>query len=205
MRELVYYVAVSLDGFIADPDGGFDAFLVEGDHASVVLGEYADALPGHVAGALGIEPPRTRFDTVLMGWNTLTPALEAGIASPYPHLRQVVASRREREVDPAITLTGDPLSAVRDLKREDGLDIWLCGGGELAGALLPEIDRLVLKRNPFVFGSGIPLFGDAPFAPRAFLRTATRSFDSGVVVEEYERPRQASGAAGSRESDSTYV
>ncbi|KAA9144007.1 dihydrofolate reductase [Microbacterium lushaniae] len=185
MRNLVYYVAVSVDGYIADPTGGFDAFLVDGDHASVVFGEYADALPAHAHAALGIEPPKTRFDTVIMGWNTLTPALDIGVASPYPHLRQVVASRRPRDVDPAIVLTDDPLATVRTMKREDGLDLWLCGGGELAGALLPEIDHLVLKRNPVAFGSGIPLFGDAPYEPRAFALTRTRSFESGVVIEEY--------------------
>ena len=185
MRNLVYYVAVSVDGYIADPTGGFDAFLAEGDHASVVLGEYADALPAHAHTALGIEPPRTLFDTVIMGWNTLTPALDIGVPSPYPHLRQIVASRQPREVDPGVTLTDDPLTTVRDLKREDGLDIWLCGGGELAGSLLPEIDRLVLKRNPVIFGSGIPMFGNAAYEPRAFAPTGARSFDSGVVVEEH--------------------
>ncbi len=54
MRELVYYVAVSIDGCIADPEGGFDAFLSDGDHTSVVYGEYADALPAHAHAALGI-------------------------------------------------------------------------------------------------------------------------------------------------------
>ncbi|WP_072313841.1 dihydrofolate reductase family protein [Agrococcus sp. Marseille-P2731] len=188
MRALVYYVAVSLDGCIADPDGGFDALLGGGDHESVVLGEYADALPAHAHAALGVEPPRTRFDTVLMGWNTLIPALDAGIGSPYPHLRQVVATRRQREVDPAIELTDDPIATVRRLKQEDGLDIWLCGGGELAGTLLPEIDRLVLKRHPVVFGSGIRLFGDTAFEPRRFALHRTRTFDSGVAVEEYIAP-----------------
>lgn len=185
MRNLTYYVAVSIDGYIADPTDGFDAFLVEGDHASVVFGEYADALLAHAHTALGIEPPKTHFDTVIMGRNTLTPALNIGISSPYPHLRQVVASRSLRDVDPEITLTSDPLATVRNLKREDGLDIWLCGGGELAGTLLPEIDRLALKRNPIVFGSGIPLFGTAPYEPRAFTLTRNRSFESGVVIEEY--------------------
>lgn len=185
MRALVYFVAVSVDGYIADPSGGFDVFLVDGDHAPVVFGEYADALPGHVHAALGTEPPRTRFDTVVMGWNTLTPALDQGITSPYPHLRQVVASRRPREVDPAITLTDDPLAVVRSLKQEDGLDVWLCGGGDLAGALLPEIDRLVLKRHPVVLGAGVPVFGTGPYRPRAFDLTGTRPFTSGVVIEEY--------------------
>ena len=185
MRQLVYYVAVSLDGFIADPAGGFDAFLVEGDHAAVIPDEYADALPGHALTALGLTPPGTRFDTVIMGWNTLLPALGAGIASPYPHLRQWVASRRPRLVDPAISLTDDALATVRNLKRESGLDIWLCGGGQVAGALLPEIDRLVLKRNPVAFGSGVPLFGNAPYEARRFALTRARPFRSGVVVEEY--------------------
>lgn len=185
MRHLVYYVAVSIDGYIADPRGGFDAFLVEGDHASVVFGEYADALPAHAHAALGSEPPRTRFDTVIMGWNTLKPALDIGITSPYPHLRQIVASRRPRDIDPAIILTDDPRTTVRSLKREDGLDIWLCGGGELAGTLLPEIDHLVIKRNPVVFGSGIAMFGGAPYEPSVFALSETRSFESGVVIEEY--------------------
>lgn len=185
MRELVYYVAVSVDGFIADPDGGFDAFPTTGDHMDVVLGEYADALPSHVLGALGIEPPRTVFDTVIMGWNTLAPAREAGIASPYAHLRQVVASRSPREVAGGIALTDDPLSMVRDLKEEEGLNIWLCGGGDLAASLLPEIDRLILKRNPVVFGSGIPLFGRAEYQPRPLTLDGVRRFESGVVIEEY--------------------
>ena len=185
MRKLIYYVAVSIDGYIADPAGGFDAFLADGDHAAVVFGEYGDALPAHVHAALGTTPPKTRFDTVIMGWRTLTPALDLGISSPYPHLLQIVASRQPRKVDPTMIVTYDPISTVRELKQQEGLDIWLCGGGELAGSLLPEIDHLVLKRNPVVFGSGIPIFGDVPYEPRAFALTSTRSFESGVVIEEY--------------------
>lgn len=187
MRELIYYVAVSIDGYIASVNGGFDAFLAEGDHSEVVFGEYADGLPLHVHEALGIQPPRTKFDTVLMGWNTLTPALDAGIASPYPHLSQFVATRQPRQVDPAITLMPDPVATTRALKQQDGLGIWLCGGGELAGALLPEIDRLVLKRHPVVLGSGIPLFGSAPSRTRPFTHQRSREFLSGVTIEEYTK------------------
>ncbi|GAA2001876.1 dihydrofolate reductase family protein [Brevibacterium samyangense] len=190
MRELVYYVAVSLDGQIAAPDGGFDAYLVEGDHAPVLFEEYGDAIPGHGLTLLGLEPPRNRFDTVVMGWGALRPGLDVGIDSPYPHLRQYVASRSDRTVAEDVTLTADPVATVRELKAEDGLDIWLCGGGQVAGALIDELDRLVLKRNPFAFGSGIPLFGSAPYAPRRFDLVDVRGYDSGIVVEEYVRRRE---------------
>lgn len=196
MRSLVYYVAVSIDGFIADPDGGYDAFAVEGDHMSVVLGQYADALPAHAHAAVGIQPPRTLFDTVIMGWNTLQPALLAGVSSPYPHLQQIVASRRAPAVDPAITVTTDPMSTVREAKRQEGLDIWLCGGGELAGALLPQIDRLIIKRNPVLLGAGIPLFGHRHSATMPFALASTRAFDSGVVIEDYESAPAGAQQAG---------
>lgn len=75
----------------------------------------------------------------------------------------------------------DPLEYVRDLKRQEGLGIWLCGGGSLAGALLPEIDELVLKVNPIVVGDGIPLFRRG-FEPHRFTRLETKTFDSGVTV-----------------------
>lgn len=187
MRELVYYVATSIDGFIADPDGGFEAFPMEGDHMAALLAEYADTLPAHVLAAVGASAPGTRFDTVIMGWNTLLPALEAGIKSPYPHLRQFVASRRRKSVADDVTLTGDPLKTVQELKLERGLPIWLCGGGELAGVLRNEIDRLILKRNPVVFGAGVPLFGRADYRPLPFTLVGARRFQSGVTIEEYVR------------------
>ncbi len=191
MRELVYYVGVSVDGFIAEADGSFDAFPVVGDHTEVTLGEYADALPGHVLDALDISPPQSRFDTVVMGWNTLRPALDIGIRSPYPHLHQVVASRRARTVADDVRLTQDPVATIRELKRAEGLDIWLCGGGQLAGHLASEIDRLVLKRYPLAFGAGIGMFGTGPLAPTPFALEAVRAYGSGVVIEEYRRLPEA--------------
>jgi hypothetical protein len=70
LRELVYFVAVSLDGQIAQPDHTFDAFPVEGDHIYMILRDHTDTLPAPRLQALGLTPTRSRFDTVLMGWNT---------------------------------------------------------------------------------------------------------------------------------------
>lgn len=189
MREVTYYVATSLDGCIAAPDGAFDMFPVEGDHMHVLMHEYTDTIPAHIQQPLGLAADGSRFDTVLMGWGTYTPALDIGIDSPYPHLRQVVATRQERAVPEEVETTADPVATLRDLKQEDGSGIWLAGGGQLAGAVIDEIDRLVLKINPLVLGDGIRLFGDLEHGIRRFERTAHRAFDSGVLIAEYERRR----------------
>lgn len=59
------------------------------------------------------------------------------------------------------------------------------GGGNLAAQLDGEIDRLVLKRNPVVFGAGIPLFAPGTYSPAQWDRVRAVTFDSGVVLEEY--------------------
>ena len=93
MRELVYYVAVSIDGYIAAPDGSYDAFPVEGEHMAVYLSDFADALPAHVLAALGMQPPGHRFDTVIQGRASYDIARAAGIERPYAHLSEFVATR----------------------------------------------------------------------------------------------------------------
>ncbi|MGN7860069.1 dihydrofolate reductase family protein [Microbacterium sp. 22303] len=187
MRELTYYVAVSLDGFIAGPEGQFDAFLFDGDHMAAINARFADAIPTSFADALGIAQDRTTFDTVLMGWNTYAVGLPA-MPSPYAHLHQIVFTRKGPDPVEGVEFADrDPVDVVRDLKDREGGGIWLCGGGALAASLVGEIDRLVLKVNPVLFGEGIPLFGRSGYAPSAFTRTAATAFDSGVTLLEYER------------------
>lgn len=185
MRELTYYAAVTLDGFIAGPGGEFDAFPVTGDHMTAITESYADTVPTDHAAALGVRQDRSMFDTVLMGWNTYA---AGGVPSPYRHLRQIVFSRTRSAAGESLEVSGaDPLDVVRGLKREEGSGIWLCGGAQLAGALAPEIDRLVLKRYPVLFGDGIPLFGARPYRPSKFEEVSTTVFESGVVFSEYVR------------------
>ncbi|WP_327683008.1 dihydrofolate reductase family protein [Kitasatospora sp. NBC_00458] len=191
MRKLTYYVGATLDGFIAAPDGDFDMLLpyLTGDFLPYMLAEFPEALPTPGRAALGVaDAPNKRFDTVLMGRGTYGPGVPLGLANPYAHLRQIVFSRSMTESpDPAVEVTAaDPLTLVRELKQEDGLGIWLCGGGELAGRLLPEIDELIIKQYPLVTGSGVPLFR-AGFAPHAFSLEEARTFDNGAVVLTYAR------------------
>lgn len=191
MRELVYYVAVSIDGYIAGPGGEFDAFLAEGDHREVINERFGETIPTDIAVAHGIPQDQGMFDTVLMGWNTYAVGLPYGVTSPYRHLQQIVFSRSESAEGENLTVTDeDPVALVRGLKAQPGKSIWLCGGGALAATLADEIDRLVLKRNPVLLGSGIPLFGSRPYTPELLEESGTTAFRSGVVLTEYVRRRE---------------
>lgn len=190
MRTLTYYVAVTLDGFIAGPNGEYDGFLFEGDHMAAINERFADTVPAHMHDIAGVSPTRERFDTVLMGWNTYAVGLDDGAVSPYSHLRQYVFSSQRRDVPDDINLVHDnPLDTVRALKAEPtGTGIWLCGGGALAAVLRDEIDEMVLKINPVTFGSGTPLFGHAPYRPDRFARVSVEPFESGVTMVTFRRP-----------------
>ena len=120
------------------------------------------------------------------GPGTAELGVRVGVPSPYPQLRQYVVSRTLAEPpDPAVeVIRGDPVAAVRELKRGEGKDIWLCGGGKLAGALRPEIDELAVKLHPVAVGSGVPSF-DGAFQPFRFQLTGSHISPSGVLFLTY--------------------
>lgn len=187
MRELTYFIAISLDGCIAADDGGFSAFPVEGDHIEMIIREYPDTLPAPALAAMGLTADGSRFSTVLMGWNTYASGIEYGVLDPYPHLEQVLFTNEHAEADVPSTIRvvgSDPVAEVQRLKAESGTGIWLCGGGKLAASLIGEIDRLVLKVNPLLLGRGRPLF-DLPVGAGRFELETSTPYRSGVVVNEY--------------------
>ncbi|MDH6289148.1 dihydrofolate reductase family protein [Rhodococcus sp. NM-2] len=191
MRKLVYYAAATIDGFIAGTDGSDPTgtiFEIDGDHMPVMIAEYPETVPTHMRAPLGIDAPNKHFDTLLMGRASYQPGLDLGMTSPYAHLRQYVFSTTITESpDPDVEIvSGDPIEKVRELKREDGKDIWLCGGGKLAAAVQPEIDELRIKLNPVAIGTGIPLF-DGEFGPQRFRLAASRAFESGMIFLTYVR------------------
>lgn len=159
MRSLIYYVAVSADGFIADPSGDTSAFPQDPATLRALFDEYPETCPAHVRAHFGVSDPPRHFDAVIMGMRTHQPALDAGMTSAYPHLEQyVVTHRTDLPEDPALTIVHDnPVGLVATLKQQPGRDIWLCGGADLAGQLAGEIDQIHLKVNPVLLGDGIPL------------------------------------------------
>jgi dihydrofolate reductase len=185
VRELVYFVATSIDGYIATAGGDYTPLLMKGDSLTALIERYPEILPAQAREALGIDAPNETFDTVLMGARTYQ--VPGARPSPYPHLRQVVVSRSVVDVPADVTVVaGDVVQRVRELKQERGASIWLCGGGTLAAQLLPEIDRLMLKVTPVVLGHGLPLFhgevGRTAFEPRSDER-----FANGMTLHEYVR------------------
>ncbi|MGP3977153.1 dihydrofolate reductase family protein [Streptomyces sp. 8N114] len=196
MRKLVYYIASTLDGFIAGPDGG-DPTGPEGfwtpaeDYVRHLVTEYPETLPGPAREALGVTAQGTCFDTVVEGRKSYEVGLAAGVSNAYPHLRHLVFSRTlTQSPDPDVEIVADdPASTARKLKQDGSdKDIWLVGGAELAGALYSEIDRLIVKLSPLTIGTGIPLFGhNAAFSPSAWNLTDHTVLPSGAAFLTYDR------------------
>ncbi|MFJ3334120.1 dihydrofolate reductase family protein [Streptomyces sp. NPDC086766] len=194
MRKLTYFVACSIDGFIGDPSGDASsmfAFLDE-EFLGYLRSTYPETIAAQGRAELGVEDTANRhFDTVVQGRGSYRLALDAGITSPYGHLREFVASRTLGAApDPNVEVIAEDLvGRIRELKTEEtGLGIWLCGGSQLAGELLDEIDELVIKTYPQVYGSGMPMFGSG-FAVTDFTLESVRTFANGTIVRTYARRR----------------
>ncbi|OLZ67108.1 deaminase [Streptomyces sp. IMTB 2501] len=194
MRKLSYFIACSLDGFIGDEQGDASAMFrfMNEEYLDFLKTEFPETLSTHGRRQLGLDHlENKRFDTVIQGRASYELALKEGITSPYAHLREYVASRSlAPSPDPHVEIIADDLlGRVRALKAEEGgLDIYLCGGSRLAGQLLDEIDELVIKAYPLVYGTGMPMFGTG-LDIKEFTLDGVRTFTNGVLVRTYTRQR----------------
>jgi dihydrofolate reductase len=167
MRKIVYSVAMSLDGYVAGPNGEADWITMdpEFDFAS----EFA------------------RFDTVLLGRKTYEQVKAMGGGQEMPGMTSIIASRTLKPEDcPGVRLIGDGLAdRLRELRAASGKDIWLFGGGILFRSLLDEglVDEIGVGVMPVLLGGGVPL---VPAGHRAKLRLIkSQIYKSGTVALEY--------------------
>lgn len=170
MRPLVCYIATSLDGYIAGPDGEIDWLFTDQDYG------YA----GFFAGV----------DTIVMGRKTYDLCLTFG-EYPYPHMPNYVWSRTRRGADDHATfVSGDIAQLLKELKQKEGKTIWLVGGNALVGEAIRHdlLDELILSIHPVVLGNGVPLFPRG-LPARSFQFIASESFTSGLVQLTYRRVR----------------
>ena len=134
MRKLKYYVACTVDRFIARKNGSYDFVLPDGDHYADIFNMFPETIPDHLREVLGVKGESKNFDTVLMGRKTYQVALDLGITNPYSRLEQFVISQ-SMKVSPdqkVILVSENIVEMVQRLKQGSGRDIWLCGGGQLA-------------------------------------------------------------------------
>jgi dihydrofolate reductase len=174
-RRVRYQVAVSLDGFIAGPNGEYDWIVMD---------------PAIDFAALFRE-----FDTAVMGRKTYEVMTAQGGHGAMPGLEVVVFSRSLRPATyPGVRIVNDePRKVVTALKAKPGRDIWLFGGGELFRSLLDAglVDTVELAVMPVLLGSGIPLLPPGAATTLSLANQKTLS-TSGIVMLAYS----ISGSAG---------
>lgn len=176
MRRIILYIATSIDGYIATPDGGV---------------EWLDEIPNPNKTDHGYNALLDSIDTVLMGGRTYHEIIGFGVEWPYKNKITYVVSRRNSNVTPnedVYFITEDIVSKISELKNETGKDIWLVGGGELTTILLNAnlIDEMQLCIAPIILGQGIPLF---PNKPKESLWTLkdNKTYDTGMITATYTR------------------
>ncbi len=167
-RQVRYAVAMSLDGYIAGPNGEFDWIIMD---------------PEIDFGAMF-----RRYDTFLMGRRTYEATKASGGEGMLAGSAVVVFSRTLRPQDhPGVTIVAEhPERVVAELRTKPGKDIWLFGGGELFRYLLEArlVDAVEVAVIPVLLGGGIPLL--PPPAPRVTLRlVGTRAYRTGIMSLDY--------------------
>jgi dihydrofolate reductase len=172
MRSVVLALGVSIDGYIARPDGTFDFLFMPRDFSMAAF--FASV------------------DTAVMGRKTyeVSKAMGGGPASSriksYVFSRSLPAGERE-----GFTFVDQsPETLIHSLRQASGKDIWLMGGGQLARDFLLAdlVDEIHLGIVPVLLGAGLPAFA-AGFPQRNFELIENKTFSQGLVSIKYKRTR----------------
>jgi dihydrofolate reductase len=171
-RKVVLGIGISLDGYLARPDGRVDFLFMPKDYS--------------------MGPFFKRIDAAIMGRKTYETALKLGSVSS-PGMKSYVFSRSlDGEGRGGVVFVREPARIFLEaLRKKKGKDIWLMGGGELARAFLAEdlVDELYLGVVPVLIGEGIPAF-PAGFPERAFRLAENKTYSRGLIALRYERVRK---------------
>ena len=175
MRQVRYSVAASLDGFIADANGGYDWIPHDPAVDFVALFD--------------------RVDTVLMGRRTFEIVQSHSGPAWKPGTRVYVVSRTlsPHDAPGTIIVRDDPVAVASALRHESGSgEIWLFGGGELFAALLDgrQVDAVEVTIVPVLLGAGVPLVTSG-IDRAALALTHSQVYPSGMVRLSYSVPNAA--------------
>jgi dihydrofolate reductase len=187
MRKIIYGVGTSLDGYIARLDGSLDFLHLRPSNYS--MGPFFKTI-----------------DVGVMGRKTYEVGVRMSGGRFKSHgLRCYIFSRSlpEGQRDGAIFVREKPKRFVEELRKKEGKDIWLAGGGELAQEFLKEdlVDELYLGIVPVLVGEGIPMFAPG-FPQREFTLTENKTYSGGLIALKYERVRGKAAVEGKSASKS---
>ena len=174
MRKVVYGGAMSLDGFIAGPNGEHDWIIMDPDI------DFAEMMG--------------QFDTFLVGRKTFEAMRRMGSdMTALPGTRNIVFSRTLKPADfPQLTISDDAERVVADLRTKPGKDIALFGGGELFRSLLAAalVDEVGVSLIPVLLGGGIPLLPSPAGRATLTLRKHRLYEKTGIVGLWYDIKRR---------------
>lgn len=175
-RQLILYIAISLDGYIAKDEDNLD-FL------SVV------EQPGEDYGYSAFQQ---EIDTLIWGRKTYDKVQSFGIEFPHKDKRCIVLSKTKTGRDENVEFYGGDLKElITALKQEKGKNIYCDGGGEVVYALLKDelIDKMIISIIPHLVGNGVRLFKDG--RPEQYLKlTHSTTYPSGLVQLWYEKEKK---------------
>ena len=175
MKKVILYIAMSLDGYIADSTGGV-AWLNGDGSEPENFGSYPEF--------------EKTIDTVILGYKTyhqivteLSPDVWA-----YKGKQSFVITHNNTPSTPEITFTDKSLEdLITELKVHDGKNIWICGGATIANQLinLDLIDTFTVSIIPTILGDGTPLFNKHNIEHKLKF-ISTRSYN-GITDLVYEK------------------
>jgi dihydrofolate reductase len=169
MRKIRYAVAMSLDGYIAGPNGEADWIVTDPEVNFAELW--------------------AQFDTLLMGRRTYEAAVPRLGEAAFQGIKTVVVSRTLRPPDhPNITILPElNRDQIQALRAQSGKDIWLFGGSELFRSLLEMrlVDTLEVSIMPALLGGGVALL-PPPTQPARLKLSRQKVYRSGIVSLVYE-------------------
>lgn len=176
MKKISLFIAMSIDGYIADNNGSVEWLSGHSDDEEII-----DAYGAFIKD----------IDTVIMGYNTYHQIVTE--LSPnewvYEDLKTYVITHKELPSNDNIIFTSeDPVNLVKKLQQETGKGIWICGGASIVQQLIKEdvIDEYYITVMPIILGSGICLFANTDHEIKLKL-TKTQSYNGMVDLVYVKR------------------